>query len=149
MSWVKSLGADIVLNHRALEAELKQHQITPDYILCNHDTDYYFPLMANVIKPQGKICSIVETAHPMDLDLLKSKSATFVWEFMFTRSMFQTDDMIAQHDILQKIAQLVDEGVIKTTVNQVLKPINAANLRLAHASIETNTSIGKLVLSEW
>jgi NADPH:quinone reductase len=149
VNWVKSLGADVVVNHRALELELKQQQITPDYILCNHDTDGYFALMAHLIKPQGKICSIVETANPVDLDLLKSKSATFVWEFMFTRSMYQTKDMIAQHHILQKIAQLVDDGTIKTTLNQVLKPINAENLRLAHAAIETNTTIGKLVLSGW
>lgn len=149
VNWVKSLGADVVVNHRDLEAQLKQHQITPDYILCNHDTDGYFALMATIIKPQGKICSIVETANPVDLDLLKSKSATFVWEFMFTRSLYQTDDMIAQHHILQKIAQLIDDGVIKTTLNQVLAPINAANLRSAHAAIETNTTIGKSVLSGW
>lgn len=148
-AWVHDLGADIVLNHHQLLQEINQLNIQPDYILCNNDTDGYFEVMATIIKPQGKICSIVETAKPVNLDLLKSKSATFVWEFMFTRSMFKTDDMIAQHQILQHVAQLIDAGTLTTTLNQVLRPINAENLRKAHAQLESGTTIGKLVLSGW
>ncbi|WP_047538112.1 zinc-binding alcohol dehydrogenase family protein [Methylotenera versatilis] len=148
-AWVRDLGADIVLNHHQLLQEISQLNIQPDYILCNNDTDGYFEVMAAIIKPQGKICSIVETAKPVNLDLLKSKSATFVWEFMFTRSMFKTDDMIAQHQILQHVAQLIDAGTLTTTLNQVLRPINAENLRKAHAQLESGTTIGKLVLSGW
>jgi NADPH:quinone reductase-like Zn-dependent oxidoreductase len=105
--------------------------------------------MATLIKPQGKICSIVETTQPVNLDLLKTKSATFVWEFMFTRSMFQTHDMAVQGEILGKISQLIDSNSIKTTLNQVLSPINADNLRKAHALIEAGNTIGKIVLSGW
>jgi NADPH2:quinone reductase len=123
--------------------------IQPDYILCNNDTDGYFEAMATLIKPQGKICSIVETAQPVNLDLLKTKSATFVWEFMFTRSMFQTQDMAVQGEILAKISRLIDNNSIKTTLNQVLSPINANNLRKAHAQIEAGNTIGKIVLSGW
>lgn len=148
-AWVRDLGADIVVNHHQLLQEISQLNIQPDYILCNNDTDGYFEVMAAIIKPQGKICSIVETAKPVNLDLLKSKSATFVWEFMFTRSMFKTDDMIAQHQILQHVAQLIDAGTLTTTLNQVLRPINAENLRKAHAQLESGTTIGKLVLSGW
>ena len=105
--------------------------------------------MAELIKPQGRICSIVETSMPVDLNLLKNKSAMFVWELMFTRSMFQTADMIAQHQILNRIAKLVDEGMLSSTLNKTLSPINAANLRKAHAQLETGTTIGKIVLSGW
>jgi NADPH:quinone reductase len=149
IAWVRNLGADVVVNHHQLLQEISQLNIQPDYILCNNDTDGYFEIMAEIIKPQGKICSIVETAKPVNLDLLKSKSATFVWEFMFTRSMFKTEDMIVQHQILQRVAQLVDDGILKTTLNQVFTPINAENLRKAHAQLESGSTIGKLVLSGW
>ncbi len=149
IAWVKNLGADEVINHHQLQQEIAQLNIQPDYILCNNDTDSYFEGMAEIVKPQGKICSIVETAKPVNLDLLKSKSANFVWEFMFTRSLFKTDDMIAQHHILQQVAELIDDGTLTTTLNQVLKPINAANLRKAHAQLESGSTIGKLVLSGW
>ncbi|MES2579240.1 MAG: zinc-binding alcohol dehydrogenase family protein [Pseudomonadota bacterium] len=149
IAWVRGLGADVVVNHHQLLQEMSQLNIQPDYILCNNDTDGYFETMAALIKPQGKICSIVETAKPVNLDLLKTKSATFVWEFMFTRSMFKTEDMIAQHQILQRVAQLVDDGTLTTTLNQVLTPINAENLRKAHAQLESGSTIGKLVLSGW
>lgn len=148
-AWVKNLGADVVVNHHDLLAEMTALNIQPDYILCNSDTDGYFKTMATLIKPQGKICSIVETARPVNLDLLKSKSASFVWEFMFTRSMFQTQDMAAQGEILGKIGQLIDSNSIKTTLNQVLSPISAENLRNAHAQIEAGNTIGKIVLSGW
>ncbi len=149
ITWVKNLGADEVINHHQLQQEITKLNIQPDYILCNNDTDGYFEMMAEIIKPQGKICSIVETAKSVNLDLLKSKSATFVWEFMFTRSMYKTEDMIAQHHILQRVAGLIDDGTLTTTLNQVLKPINAANLRKAHAQLESGNTIGKLVLSGW
>ena len=149
IEWVKNLGADHVVNHHQLKQEMTQLNIQPDYILCNNNTDGYFEIMAEIVKPQGKICSIVETAKHVNLDLLKSKSVTFIWEFMFTRSMFKTDDMIAQHHILQRVAKLIDDGVLTTTLNQVLTPINAENLRKAHAQLESGNTIGKLVLSDW
>ena len=149
IQWVKNLGADHVVNHHQLKNEMTELNIQPDYILCNNDTDGYFDAMAEIVKPQGKICSIVETTKPVNLDVLKTKSATFVWEFMFSRSMFKTDDMIAQHHILERVAKLIDDGVLITTLNQVLTPINAENLRQAHAQLESGSTIGKIVLSGW
>ena len=105
--------------------------------------------MAELIKPQGKICLLVDSASPQDITVLKGKSATLVWESMFTRSMFQTPDMIEQHHILNLVAGLIDDGTLKTTVNQVMSPINAANLRAAHAKLEAGTTIGKIVLCGW
>lgn len=149
IQWVKNLGADHVVNHHQLKKEMAELNIQPGYILCNNDTDGYFDAMAEIVKPQGKICSIVETTKPVNLDVLKTKSATFVWEFMFSRSMFKTDDMIAQHHILERVAKLIDDGVLITTLNQVLAPINAENLRQAHAQLESGSTIGKLVLTGW
>ena len=151
MQWIKKLGAHHAINHKLdLATQMQAINIAqPDYIFCCNDTDAYFPVMAELIKPQGRICSIVETSMPVDLNLLKNKSAMFVWELMFTRSMFQTADMIAQHQILNRIAKLVDECMLISTLNKTLSPINAANLRKAHAQLETGSAIGKIVLSGW
>ena len=120
-----------------------------DYILCFNDTDEHWQTMASIVAPQGKICSIVETAGEVDLGALKSKSATFSWEFMFTRSMYETEDMIEQHYLLNRVTELIDAGKLKTTLEKVLKPINAKNLKQAHAEIESRHTIGKIVLEGW
>jgi NADPH2:quinone reductase len=149
--WVLSLGADEVVDHyQDLIAQMKDLNIPQvDYIFCNSTPDAYYPTMVKLLKPQGKICALVDTEKPLDMLLLKGKSATFVWESMFTRSMFQTDDMIEQHHILERVAKLIDHGTLKTTLNEVKSPINAENLRAAHAQLESGTTIGKIVLSGW
>jgi NADPH2:quinone reductase len=148
VSWVKNLGADHVINHhQSLKEQLVPIQIEQvDYILCLNNTDHYWESMADMIKPQGKICSIVDNKHPLDLNLLKSKSVTFVWEFMFTRAMYHTEDMKNQHHLLNRISQLIDEGHIKTTLNKKIAPINAATIRKAHSLVEQGATIGKIVL---
>ncbi|HED32862.1 MAG TPA: zinc-binding alcohol dehydrogenase family protein [Gammaproteobacteria bacterium] len=148
--WCLSQGADSVINHhQPLDGELAAIGMEHvDYILCLNNTDQHWSAMSKAIKPQGRICSIVDTLN-IDLSLLKSKSVTFVWEFMFTRSMYKTADMIEQQRLLNKLAILVDEGVLDTTANIFMQPINAENLRKAHAAIERGNSIGKLVLSGW
>ena len=149
--WCKELGVDHIINHYLdISEQVQEIGIDGyDYILCFNDTDEHWQSMATVIKPQGKICSIVETAGNVDLGALKSKSATFAWEFMFTRSMYETEDMIEQHNLLNRVAELVDSGAIKTTSNKVLEPINATNLKSAHAEIEGRHTIGKIVLQGW
>lgn len=151
IDWVKKLGTNHVISHRLdLIAQLKELEISNvDYILCCNDTGAYFHTMAELIAPQGKICSIVETESPVDLGLLKNKSVTFVWEMMFTRAMYKTSDVIVQHQILDRVATLIDAGTLKTTVNEVKSPINATNLRAAHAQLEAGATIGKIVLSGW
>lgn len=149
--WVRQLGAQHVLNHYGdLQAQLKEQGFdTVDHVLILNDTDQHFPAAAAVIAPQGMICSIVENAAPLNLSLLKSKSAGFVWEFMFTRSMYQTPDMQEQGNLLNEIARLIDSKILVTTVGEVLSPINAANLRKAHAALEVGHTIGKIVLKDF
>ncbi|AGW94306.1 MULTISPECIES: zinc-binding alcohol dehydrogenase family protein [Cupriavidus] len=146
--WCRKLGADHTVDHRGdLPAQLKALGFAGvDYILCFNDTDGHFPAMAELVAPQGKICTIVENARPLPVELLKSKSATFVWEFMFTRAMFGTPDMIAQHRLLNEVARLVDAGRLQTTLGENLGRISAENLRRAHAMLEGGRTIGKLVL---
>lgn len=147
--WCQSLGADRVLDHHAdLQQQCQDQGLAgPDYILCLNDTDHYFQLMADIIAPQGLICAVVDTRQKHDISVLKAKSAGLVWEFMFTRSRFQTPDMIRQHEILAQVATLVDQGQLVTTLKAELGPINAENIRRAHQLLESGTSIGKMVLS--
>lgn len=149
--WCKSLGADIVIDHnQSFSNQLNAQGINAvDYIFCLNNTEQHWANMAEVIKPQGHICSIVELSGAIDLNLLKNKSVSFSWELMFTRSLFTTEDMIEQHHILNRVAALIDEGTLITTVTEVLSPINAANLRSAHEKIETGKTIGKIVLENW
>ncbi|WP_211441537.1 zinc-binding alcohol dehydrogenase family protein [Collimonas humicola] len=149
--WVRELGAQHVINHFGdLPAQLKEQGFeSVDYVLILNDTDRHFPAAAAAVAPQGMICTIVENAAPLDVSLLKAKSAGFVWEFMFTRSMFQTADMQEQGKLLDQVARLIDQKTLVTTVSQVLSPINAANLRQAHAMLETGRVIGKIVLKDF
>ena len=97
------------------------------------------------IAPQGKF-GLIDDPEPIDVRLFKRKSVSLHWESMFTRSLFNTPDMIVQHDILTKLAELVDSGVIRTTVGEHFGVINAANLKRAHALLESGKSRGKIVL---
>lgn len=146
--WATELGADFMINHyEEFIPQLKKIGFEAvDYILCLNSTQEYWVNMAEAIASQGTICSIVETDEPMNLTLLKNKSATFVWEFMFTRSMYQTEDMNEQHKLLNRIAILVDSNILKTTITKILYPINADNLRKAHSILENGKTIGKIVL---
>jgi len=149
--WCLELGADHTVNHREnIPAQLKAIDFEHvDYVLCLNNTDGHWDTMAEVVAPQGHICSIVETSVPVDIRPLMAKSATFSWELMFTRSMFGTPDMIEQHRLLNEVSNLVDAGKVRTTSSDVVGPINAATLRKAHAQIETGRTIGKLVLENW
>ena len=149
--WATEMGADYIINH--YEAFLPQLESagfsSVDYILCLNSTERHWQNMAEAIAPQGKICSIVETDQLLNLTLLKNKSVTFVWELMFTRSMYQTADMIEQHKLLNEVAQLVDTGILRTTLAEKLSPIHAENLRKAHAILESGRTIGKVVLEQF
>ncbi|MFP7478476.1 zinc-binding alcohol dehydrogenase family protein [Terribacillus saccharophilus] len=149
--WVKQLGADYVINHyEAFSPQLLHNGVKEvDFILCLNSTEKHWNNMAEAIAPQGKICSIVETDENLNLTLLKNKSVTFVWELMFTRSTYQTEDMVEQHRLLNEIARLVDSGIIQTTVSEKIAPINAVNLRKAHAILESGRTVGKVVLEDF
>lgn len=151
IAWVKELGADVVVDHREpLAAQLEANGISGvDYIFNTANTAQYWTQMASLIKPFGHITSIVESPEPLDLTALMVKSATFSWELMFTRSMFQTADMGEQGKILNAIAGWIESGQLRGTAAEVLHPINAENLKKAHAWIESGKAKGKIVLTDW
>lgn len=150
-AWCMDLGADATVNHRGdMPSEIRALGIEAvEYVLCLNSTDQHWPAMTEIVAPQGHICSIVETSGPVDLNPLMAKSASFSWELMFTRPMFGTDDMLEQHELLNRVADMVDAGEVRTTLTEVIRPISAATLREAHARIEGGASIGKIVLEDW
>lgn len=151
IEWVKKLGTDHVINHREpLRPQIEALNMKyVDYIALFNDTDGHWDAATDLIRPQGHIVTIVENQKPLKQDEMKLKAATLSWELMFTRSMYQTPDMIEQHRLLTRIAGWIDEGRIQATANNVVSPINAANLRDAHAQLESGRAIGKVVLKDW
>jgi NADPH2:quinone reductase len=148
VAWVKELGADRVVNHR--ENLVAQVEKPVDYIAnFSGELDAHWAAMAELIAPQGAMVAIVGNQKPLPMDAVRSKSATLCWELMFTRPRFKTPDMIEQHRLLDQVADWLDAGKLRTTLKETLSPINAANLRHAHAKLESGTMIGKLVLKGW
>ena len=146
--WARDVGADEVIDQtKDLAAQLAAlGRPEVEYILCCNSTDHHFPAFAKLIAPQGKICAIVSTQKPVDLAPLMQKSVTFAWELMFTRPTFQTSDVLVQHQILDAAATLIEAGTLTSTVTTRLQPINAANLKKAHALLEGGHVVGKIVL---
>ena len=146
--WVKECGANHVIDHRKpLSAELKRIGIDEvTHVISLTHTDQHFAEIVKSIAPQGKIALIDDPSTPLDIMQLKRKSISLHWEFMFTRSMFETDDMVKQHKLLNKVAELIDAGTLKTTLKSTHGRINAKNLIKAHKDIESGKTIGKIVL---
>lgn len=146
--WVTSLGADVVINHHdGIENALNtQGTSSVTHIASLTHTHQHFDGFAEIIAPQGKICLIDDPAEPLDIMKLKVKSVALIWELMFTRSRFETEDMIEQHRILNSVSELLDSGKIRSTLQNNYGKITAENMKKAHAAIESGKSIGKIVL---
>ncbi len=146
-AWVTELGADHVVNHRedmvAQVRELGMKYV--DHIAIFNDMRHW-ETAVELIRPEGGIVTIDDTDLPMPMAGMKTKAASLHWEFMFARAMFETPDMIEQHNLLSYVAAEIDAGRIRTTLDQVLSPINAETMRKAHAMIEAGTAKGKIVV---
>lgn len=143
-------GADIVLNHTLdLVSQLTAigYSQGVDFILVNYDPYPYWDTLMKVIKPQGKICLIVDSTGLVDLRPLKEKSITLVSEMMGTRIKYDTEDKYRHREMLGEISKMLDSGKLKTTLTKTISPINAANLKEAHKLLEEKHMVGKLVLS--
>ncbi|WP_293266970.1 zinc-binding alcohol dehydrogenase family protein [Neptunomonas sp.] len=146
--WVAELGANHVIDHRKpLSEELERIGVpNVSHVISLNATEQHFTEIAKVIAPQGKFALIDDPSTPLDIGLLKMKSVSLHWEFMYTRSMFGTADMGKQGELLNKVADLIDSGEIKTTMGQHYGVITADNLKRAHADLERGKTIGKIVL---
>jgi len=147
-AWVRELGAHHVIDHsKPLSEELARigiGQVT--HVASLTQTDQHFTQLIECLQPQGRLALIDDPRQPLDVMQLKRKSLSLHWELMFTRSLYQTDDMIEQHRLLQRVSELVDSGVLRTTLGEHFGTINAANLRRAHALLESGKAKGKIVL---
>lgn len=146
--WVESLGAHDVIDHsQPLGEELRRIGVGQiDFVASLTNTDQHYDAIVEALRPQGRLSLIDDPATPLDVMKLKRKALSLHWEMMFTRSLFQTPDMIEQHRLLDAVADLIDAGTVVTTVGEHFGTINAANLRRAHALIESGTARGKIVL---
>ena len=146
-AWVKQLGAHHVVDHgKPLAAEVATLGLgAPAFVFSTTQTDRHFDQIVEVIAPQGRF-GLIDDPDLVDVRKLKRKSASLHWEFMFTRSMFETADVLEQNKLLTEVSRLVDAGKIKTTLGDTFGTINAANLRRAHALIESGKAKGKIVL---
>ncbi|WP_069862133.1 zinc-binding alcohol dehydrogenase family protein [Pseudomonas citronellolis] len=145
--WVRDLGAHHVIDHgKPLSEELQRIGIGQvSHVASLTHTDSHLQQIVASLRPQGRLGLIDDPAN-LNVSLLKQKSLSLHWEFMYTRSMFQTDDMIEQHRLLQRVSSLVDQGVLRTTLGEHFGRIDAANLRRAHALLESGKAKGKIVL---
>lgn len=148
-AWIRELGAHHVLDHsKPLARQIAELAIgAPAFVFSITETSQHIGDILELIAPQGRLGLIDDPKEPVDVRQFKRKALSIHWETMFARPVFQTADMIEQHKLLTHVAELVDAGKIKTTLSDVLGPINAANLKAAHALIESGKTRGKLVLS--
>ncbi|HXD41518.1 MAG TPA: zinc-binding alcohol dehydrogenase family protein [Ramlibacter sp.] len=147
--WVRGLGAHHVIDHAtSIVDEFQRAELAaPDYVVSLTHTEQHFAGIAEVIAPQGKF-GLIDDPSPGSIDIgaLKRKSVSLHWELMFTRSLFGTADLIKQHELLAEVARLVDAGELRTTLGEHFGRINAANLKRAHAFLESGKVRGKIVL---
>ncbi|MBY5388051.1 zinc-binding alcohol dehydrogenase family protein [Rhizobium johnstonii] len=146
--WVKELGAHHVVDHsRPIAPQVAALGIgAPGFIFSTTNTDSHIGDIVEAIAPQGRF-ALIDDPKTLDIVPFKRKAVSVHWELMFTRPLYGTPDMIEQHKLLNKISELIDAGKIRTTLSEIVGPINAANLKTAHAMVESGRMKGKAVLA--
>ncbi len=148
IDWCKNLGADIILNHRNnIYEELKNAGIdSVDTIFCTNQVERHWNAMADCIRPQGRVVFIDDPENALDITVFKPKSVRLSWEFMYTRSMFETQDMADQGKLLSTVAALLDKGSLVTTQQKILTGLTPENIQAMHIKQESGSMMGKQVL---
>jgi len=146
IAWTKKMGADHVINHHeSLVDQIKQLSLEPRYVAGLSGSGGHFPAMVDLIKPRGHI-ALIDDPQDINIRAIKLKALSFSWEFMFTRSMFETEDMAKQHELLNRVSSLIDDGTLRSTVKHNFGKISVETLKEAHAQQESGRAIGKNVL---
>ncbi|MBA7482064.1 Zinc-type alcohol dehydrogenase-like protein [subsurface metagenome] len=148
--WCRDLGAHAVIDHnKPMKEQIEALKLPPVALVASLTyTEQHYKAIAELMAPQGKF-GMIDDPPEFTMSVFKGKAISVHWESMFTRSSFQTPDMIAQHMLLNDVADLLDKGVLRTTLDQTFGTINAANLKRAHALLESGKSRGKIVLEGW
>jgi NADPH2:quinone reductase len=149
-NWCLELGAHAVIDHaRPMKEQIEKLKVPPVALIASlTNTDQHYKAIADFMAPQGRY-GLIDDPSEFNVSVFKGKAISIHWESMFTRSSFQTADMIGQHQLLNDVADLIDNGVLRTTLHQTFGTINAVNLKRAHALLETGKSRGKIVLEGW
>ncbi len=147
-AWVKELGAHHVIDHsKPLAPQMEALGIgAPAFVFSTTNTSDHIGSIVEIIAPQGRF-ALIDDPKTLDVVPFKRKAVSTHWELMFTRPLFNTADMTEQHKLLTKVAELVDAGKIRSTLTETAGTINAANLKKAHALVETGKMKGKVVLA--
>ena len=145
--WIRRLGAHHVVDHgKPLASQVKALGIgAPGFVFSTTNSDRHFTELAELIAPQGRF-GLIDDPPTFDIGVFKRKSVSIHWEFMFTRSAFETPDIAEQGTLLNEVSKLIDQGVLRSTLAENFGPINAQNLRRAHSLIESGRAKGKIVL---
>jgi len=148
--WCLDLGAHAVVDHaKPMKEQIEKLKFPPVGLVASlTGTEQHYKALADIVAPQGKF-GLIDDPIEFNIGAFKGKAVSIHWESMFTRSSFQTPDMIGQHHLLNDVADLIDKGVLRTTLDQTFGTINAANLKRAHALLESGKSRGKIVLEGW
>ncbi|WP_256808346.1 zinc-binding alcohol dehydrogenase family protein [Bradyrhizobium sp. Bra64] len=148
--WCLDLGAHAVIDHgKPMKEQIEKLKLPPVALVASLTfTEQHYKAIAELMAPQGKF-GLIDDPPEFTMSTFKGKAISVHWESMFTRSSFQTPDMIAQHHLLNDVADLIDKGVLRTTLDQTFGTINAANLKRAHTLLESGKSRGKIVLEGW
>ena len=147
IDWVTQMGADHIIDHnKSLSAQMDALGIQPDYIACLRGTDQHWDDLIKLIAPRGHI-ALIDDPQGINLNLAKPKALSISWEFMFTRPMHNMPDMVAQQQLLNRVSEMLDQGVLKSTMTKRLGTLTAKSLTKAHEEQETGRVIGKNVMS--
>ena len=149
-AWCRDLGAHAVIDHaRPMKEQIEALKLPPVALVASLTfSEQHYKAIAELMAPQGRF-GLIDDPAEFSIGAFKGKAISIHWESMFTRSSFQTPDMIGQHHLLNDVADLIDKGVLRTTLDQSFGTINAANLKRAHALLESGKSRGKIVLEGW
>ncbi|MBN9030210.1 MAG: NADPH:quinone reductase [Rhizobiales bacterium 63-7] len=148
--WCLNLGAHAVVDHSLpIKEQITALNRDPIGLVASLNfTDQHYKDIADIIAPQGRF-GLIDDPAEFNITVFKTKAVSIHWELMFTRSTFQTADMSAQGQLLNEVSDLIDKGILRTTLDQTFGLINAENLKRAHALLESGKSRGKIVLEGW
>jgi NADPH:quinone reductase len=145
--WCLAMGAHHVIDHsQPMQPQLAAAGFADvDIVLGLTASDRHLPEIAKIIAPQGRL-GVIDDIKGFDITAFKTKSVSIHWEYMFTRAVFGTPDIEEQHRILDRTAALIENGQLRSTLGEIVGPLDAAHLRTAHRLVESGKARGKIVL---